>query len=315
MTLLQPWFVDPDRERARRRIAPPDIEVGDTLSAVEEPAPAPASITWDYEHAYPGGPMVGPPLPRPLYPPDAKGYKPSKPGQDVRAWKRAISRGGRWPWGKFDDAYSNAFAHGSGPNVIESGIEGFQRQMRIDATGFLGTHTANAIRSARIPDGLPHAGEPLLDQTAVNLLEDFARSHEADSSGTRCRLSEHFVVEEFDCNDGTKVPSAYYEALKDLCRIYLEPLHAAYGPVTVNSGYRTPSYNAGVGGASNSFHIYTAHDTNDPAADVSCAKGNASQWHAKLDALRQANGGNGGLGRYSTFCHIDLRDYPSDWSG
>ena len=31
----------------------------------------------------------------------------------------------------------------------------------------------NAIRSARIPEGLPHAGEPLLDATAIELLEGY----------------------------------------------------------------------------------------------------------------------------------------------
>jgi hypothetical protein len=25
--------------------------------------------------------------------------------------------------------------------------------------------------------------------------------------------------------------------------------------------------------------------------------------------------GRGGLGLYNTFCHIDLRDYKSDWRG
>ena len=265
--------------------------------------------------------MVGPPLIRPLYPPDAsaKGKKPSGNGKDIEAIKRAVWRGGRWegPASNFDRAFSNAFAHGKGGNVIDTGLAGFQRQMKLDPTGWMGEKTYNALRSARIPEGLNHAGEPLFDDYALQLLEQYRKEHESggEDSATRCRLSDHFIVEEFDCNDGTKVPSAYYASLKDLCRIYLEPLHAAYGPVTVNSGYRTPSYNASVGGASNSFHIYTAHDTNDPAADVSCAKGSPSQWHSKLNSIRQANGGNGGLGRYSTFVHIDLRDYPSDWSG
>lgn len=135
-------------------------------------------------------------------------------------------------------------------------------------------------------------------------------------SGTRHRLSEHFTVEEFDCNDGTPVPSAYYAALEFLCQEFLEPLRASYGSTSINSGYRTPSHNASVGGESNSFHIYTAHDTDDPAADVTCSSGSASEWHAKLNSLRSSkHGGNGGLGRYSTFVHIDLRDYPADWTG
>ena len=137
-----------------------------------------------------------------------------------------------------------------------------------------------------------------------------------DNSGTRHRLSEHFVIEEFDCNDGTKVPSKYYDALEYLCDVFLEPLRKEYGAVNINSGYRTPNYNASVGGASNSFHIYTAHDDDDPAADVSCASGNASSWYNFLDKIRQnKRGGNGGMGKYSTFVHVDLRDYASSWTG
>lgn len=130
-----------------------------------------------WERAYPGGPMVGPPLIRPLYPPDAskKGKQPSSDGDDVVAVKRAVSRGGHWPWDSFDDSYSNAFAHGKSGNVSDNGLAGLQRQNNVDATGWMGEHTYNLIRSARIPDGLPHAGEPLLDATAIRLLEDYQR--------------------------------------------------------------------------------------------------------------------------------------------
>jgi hypothetical protein len=126
-----------------------------------------------WEKAYPGGPMVGVGLKRSLYPPDAS-QTASADGDDIVALKRAISRGGRWPWGTFDRAFSNGFSHGkAGGNVKDSGLAGFQRQMKIQATGFLGEATWNAVRSARIPEGLPHAGEPLLDQTALDLYEGY----------------------------------------------------------------------------------------------------------------------------------------------
>jgi uncharacterized protein YcbK (DUF882 family) len=133
---------------------------------------------------------------------------------------------------------------------------------------------------------------------------------------TRHRLSKHFVVEEFDCHDGTKVKQRDYNGLEYLCRTYLEPLRKKYGSVTVHSGYRTRAYNAKVGGASNSFHIYTIHDGNDQAVDVSCRRGGPRQWHRTLNAIRRSKrNGKGGLGLYSTFCHVDLRDYKADWRG
>jgi uncharacterized protein YcbK (DUF882 family) len=133
---------------------------------------------------------------------------------------------------------------------------------------------------------------------------------------TRKRLSKHFVVEEFDCHDGTKVQKRDYDGLSYLCRTFLEPLRKKYGRVRVNSGYRTRSYNARIGGASNSFHIYTIHDGNDQAADITCASGRPSDWHRTLNTIRaNKRGGKGGLGLYSNFVHVDIRDYKADWRG
>jgi len=127
-------------------------------------------MSW-WEEPYPGAPMVkvkG--FPRPLYPPGVKGHASSGDGPDVVAYKRTVSRAGRWPWQKFDDSYSAGFANGNGPNVINSGVAGVQRQGGIDDTGFIGEVTFNLLRSIVIPEGLAHAGETAMDATAVNLI-------------------------------------------------------------------------------------------------------------------------------------------------
>jgi len=128
-----------------------------------------------WEAGYSGGPMVKVPgFPRPLYPPDAAahGKRPSVDGPDVIAYKRTVSRAGRWPWQTFDESYSNGFAHGTGGNVVESGIEGVQRQQKIDATGWIGESTFNTLRSIRVPEGKPHAGEMAMDPYAANLVAE-----------------------------------------------------------------------------------------------------------------------------------------------
>src|SRR5262245_64381192 len=82
-------------------------------------------------------------FPRPLYPPDAVGYgkQPSTRGPDVVAYKRTICKLGRWGvWdpSRWDDGYWNEFSHGTeGPDVMNSGVAGFQYQQHIDATGWL----------------------------------------------------------------------------------------------------------------------------------------------------------------------------------
>jgi hypothetical protein len=131
-------------------------------------------VTGWWEEPYKGGPMVKlPGFPRPLYPPDATqhGKKPSMDGPDVEAYKRTVSRAGRWAWQPFDEAYSNSFAHGKSGNVGDTGVAGVQRQQHIDATGWIGEKTFNTLRSIRVPDG-PHQGEMAMDSMAASLLEE-----------------------------------------------------------------------------------------------------------------------------------------------
>ena len=174
-----------------------------------------------YEQANPGGPMVGPAFIRPLYPPDAAehGKRPSDDGDDVEAIKRAVSRSGHWPWQTFDGAYSNGFAHGRSGNVSDNGLAGLQRQNGLDATGWMGEKTYNLIRSARVPAGLPHAGEPLLDPVAIELLESYARTGSSSPVGPLIRKA---------------IPSPNYSS-RGGAAVRLIVLHTAEGALTIES--------------------------------------------------------------------------------
>lgn len=44
-------------------------------------------------------------------------------------------------------------------------------------------------------------------------------------------------------------------ALENLCRVLLEPLRAQFGPIRINSAFRSPLVNEGVGGVGNSKHL------------------------------------------------------------
>lgn len=121
------------------------------------------------------------------------------------------------------------------------------------------------------------------------------------------RLSPHFESHEFDCHDGTPVPAHAYDDLRELCRLYLEPLRARWGPVHVISGYRPRAYNAQVGGAPQSFHIYLAR-RRGAAADVSCSRGAPESWAVTLDRLNPP-----GLGRYPGHVHVDTRAGHARW--
>ena len=128
-----------------------------------------------YEVPYKKGrPAPVPGFPRAVYPPDSKekGRTPSTPGPDIEAYKRTVSRAGRWPWQTFDEQFSNAFSHGNSSNVGDTGVAGVQRQMGIEGTGWIGEATFNMLRTIKVPAGKPHAGELCMDVTAQNLIAE-----------------------------------------------------------------------------------------------------------------------------------------------
>ena len=116
------------------------------------------------------------------------------------------------------------------------------------------------------------------------------------------QLSAHFKVREFACGDGSDAVLVAPQLV-----MVLETIRAHFGAaVTINSGYRTPQYNAKVGGAEHSQHCYGT------AADISI-KGHAP---AEVAAFaRSIMPDWGGVGVYDSFCHIDVREAKADWTG
>lgn len=118
------------------------------------------------------------------------------------------------------------------------------------------------------------------------------------------KLSPHFMVREFACNDGSDAV-----LIDDRLVVVLEDIRTHVGgkPVQINSGYRTVPYNKKVGGATNSQHLLGT------AADVTVAQVKPKELclHAELALL--AAGIQGGIGLYKTFCHVDVRAARSRW--
>jgi hypothetical protein len=157
------------------------------------------------------------------------------------------------------------------------------------------------------------AGLDLVDDIDESLLAGMWRQVRRRPRG---QLTRHFNLREFYCKDGTRPKPGRWRTYRALCRQFLEPMRSKFGACTVNSGYRTPSWNSQVGGERGSFHVNDYHDVDDVAADVTFARGTPAQWHAEAVRLRRSKrGGRGGIGRYSTFVHVDTRDYPADWQG
>lgn len=120
--------------------------------------------------------------------------------------------------------------------------------------------------------------------------------------------SQHFRYSEFNCHAGDPVPEYMYPHLADLCDRILEPMRDRFGACHVNSGHRWDWYNASIGGASASYHVYEDRKS-QPASDLTFATGSPSEWAAYARSL-----GIGGVGQYSSFVHVDTGP-RRDWWG
>lgn len=145
------------------------------------------------------------------------------------------------------------------------------------------------------------------------------------------QLSEHFLLSEFHCKDGTPVPPAAIEGLKELCHWWLEPLRDEFGPVAVYSGYRTDTWNAKVGGEDNSYHLYHRDRTimnysgtrvlRPVAADVRPRRGDIESigsWcrRRRSSSPNLAEKHRGGIGVYVHLGFVHLDTGPArDWRG
>jgi uncharacterized protein YcbK (DUF882 family) len=127
--------------------------------------------------------------------------------------------------------------------------------------------------------------------------------------------SAHLTWTELACRDGSPYPEAWRETRAIPLAATFEAIRARLGSgsLYVNSAYRTPAYNARIGGAPASQHVAGR------ALDLRHAVLSAREVHARILALY----GEGllpllgGLGAYPTFTHVDIRPIAGlqRWSG
>ena len=115
------------------------------------------------------------------------------------------------------------------------------------------------------------------------------------------KLSTNFRVREFACKDGSD-PIFIDTELVDI----LQKIRNHFGkPVTINSAYRTPTWNKEAGGTTYSQHLY------GKAADIKISGVTPKKVADYAETLLD----NGGIGIYNTFTHIDVRSVKSRWQG
>lgn len=171
-------------------------------------------------------------------------------------------------------------------------VKTLQNKLGIKADGIFGKQTKSAVISYQKNKGLVADG--IVGKKTWAALNAVSKPQTA-----------HFRLSEFRCHNGTEVPAEYYGNADKLMNL-LEEIRKACGnrPITIMSGYRPPEYNKKVGGASKSQHLFAA------AADIKVSGLTASQVYTICDNVV---GSRGGVGKYASFTHVDVRGYRSRW--
>jgi hypothetical protein len=104
----------------------------------------------------------------------------------------------------------------------------------------------------------------------------------------------------------TDPPRSLWPSLLAVTKVADEARHRLGRPLRINSAYRSPAYNRAISGASASIHVRGG------ALDLS---GSPATLHRILKEMRAEGLFRGGIGRYKTFCHVDVRGKNADWQG
>ena len=122
------------------------------------------------------------------------------------------------------------------------------------------------------------------------------------------KLSKNFSKSEFECRCGCEMPKDVLNNVQKLANQLQIIRNKVNVPITINSSYRCPKHNSIIGGAKSSQHLQgKASDiviegySNDDVADL------IEELIASGDILQ------GGLGRYNTFTHYDIRKTKARW--
>lgn len=123
------------------------------------------------------------------------------------------------------------------------------------------------------------------------------------------KLTENFNREEFECTDGSEMPIDVQLNIAELA-VQLEIIRSHFNaPIHINSAYRSLDYNRSIGSNDSSQHVLGR------AADI-VVDGYTPDEVAEAIEFLISTGliKEGGVGRYNTFTHYDIRGTRARWN-
>jgi hypothetical protein len=102
----------------------------------------------------------------------------------------------------------------------------------------------------------------------------------------------------------TDPPRGLWPSLLAVVKVADEARHRLGKPLRITSAFRNVAYNKAIQGAAGSWH------TQGCALDLS---GSPATVHRILTEMRREGFFRGGIGRYKTFTHVDVRGRNTDW--
>ena len=125
------------------------------------------------------------------------------------------------------------------------------------------------------------------------------------------KLTKNFNKREFECKCGCEMPSSVFYEIEDLAEELQVIRDHFKAPIQINSAYRCPSHNKAIGGVSNSQHVL------GKAADIVIKGYTPDEVADELEVMLEDEClfpfHLGGIGRYNTFTHIDIRPSKARW--
>ena len=125
------------------------------------------------------------------------------------------------------------------------------------------------------------------------------------------KLTNNFSKSEFNCKCGCEMPNDVLDNIK-LLAIQLQTIREYVGqPIKINSAYRCELHNSIIGGVKTSQHIL------GKASDITINTFTPDEVVDVIENLlvNEMLGSFyiGGLGRYNTFTHLDIRSCKARW--